>query len=576
MADQLNRPALILIDGHALAYRTFHALPIDRFTTQEGEPTNATYGFARTLLDLLDMNPDYIAVSFDQGHSGRDLLFPEYKGTRDKMSDLLSQQIDRIRELVQAFNIPILEYADTEADDVIGTTTRQAEALGVNVYILTGDHDLLQLVNGHSWVWLPASKTQTGLQLYDHERVVAEKGITPAQIPDYKGLAGDTSDNIPGVVGIGEKTAVSLLQQYGTLNGIYEHLAEQKGKRREQLEAGREIAFLSKNLATIRTALPITLELEKCVAHNYDSRVVGALFKILEFRTMATRLPPPPAEPIVNHSGYQMPIMPDSDQPAASIVETVIVDNEERLSAMIVDLEKADAIAFDCETTGFRPLQDKLVGISLSTDGTRAYYIPVGHTPREGLFATPIQQLPLSDVIAALTPVMTDPTKPKYGHNASFDMLFLSHNGLEVTPIGFDTMIAEWVINPDSHTKGLKDLAAIRLKIQMTQITTLIGKGKAQITIDQVPVERVAPYAAADAAMTFRLVAPLKADLERDGRLWAVYSEIELPLIPVLTRMELIGARIDPAYFHHLSQEFRERQNELQRQIFEMAAMNLT
>ena len=594
MADSLSRPALILIDGHALAYRTFHALPIDRFTTQQGEPTNATFGFARTLLDLLDMNPDYIAVSFDQGHSGRDVLYPEYKGTRDKMSDLLSPQIDRIRELVQAFNIPILEHADSEADDVIGTTTRQAEAMGVYVYILTGDHDLLQLVDDHAWVWLPATKTQTGLQLYDRARVIAEKGVSPEQIPDYKGLFGDSSDNIPGVYGVGEKTAAALLQQYGTLSAIYDHLDEQKPKLHEKLETGRENAFLSKNLATIRTSLPITLALEKCVAHDYDSRIVASLFKTLEFRSLLTRLPaptsPPPAGSSLTAShdsdtaahgstgsesgaatnGHPAPILTDDEQPADQVVQTVIVDTPEALAALVADLEQAAMIAFDTETTGFQSWRDKLVGISLSTDGTRAYYIPVGHVPVEGLFATPIRQLPLKEVIAAISPAMSDPNKPKIGHNASFDLLFLGQNGLDVTPIGFDPMIAEWVINPDSHTKGLKDLAAIRLKIQMTEITSLIGRGKGQITFDRVPIDRAAPYAAADAAMTYRLVAPLKAELESLG-VWKLYAEIEVPLIPVLASMERIGARIDIPYLQHLSQEFRERQAELQKQIIDLA-----
>src|SRR5579859_7824106 len=400
MPDALSRPALILVDGHALAYRQFFALPVEKFTTQDGEPTNATFGFARTLLDLLDMKPDYLAVSFDLGLGGRELLYPAYKGTRDKMSDILFRQMDRIREVVQAFNVPILEREGCEADDVIGTAARQAEEKGVNVYVLTGDHDLLQLVNGLTRVWLPPSKIQTNLQLYDKERVIAEKGVAPEQIPDLKALMGDTSDNIPGVAGVGEKTAASLLQQYGTLNGVYEHVAEQKPGLRTKLETGRESAFLSKNLATIRINVPIALDLQKCVAHDYDSRVVAALFKKLEFRSLIPRLPEAAA---TSGTGQQLTMFAATDAPVAQVAETIVVDTTEALAGLVADLEKAEAIAFDTETTGLKPIHDKLVGISLSTDGQRAYYIPVGHVTPDGLFGTPPRQLPLSDVINAIT-----------------------------------------------------------------------------------------------------------------------------------------------------------------------------
>ncbi len=588
MIDSLPRPVLILIDGHALAYRQFYALPLDRFSTPEGEPTNATYGFARTLLDLLEMYPDYLAVSFDQGNSGRDQLFPEYKGTRAKMSDLMWRQMDRIRELVEAFNIPILEYEDTEADDVIGTAARQSQDRGVQVYVMTGDRDLLQLVTAQTHVWFPSEKGQAGYQTFDREGVIAKMGVNPEQIPDYKALVGDQSDNIPGVAGIGEKTASSLLKTYGTLAGLYSHLDEQKPALRQKLVAGRDSAFLSKNLATIRTDVPITLELDKCVARDYDRSVVAELFRKLTFRSLLARLSSRNGVPTLSESksngngsaqtrsaeeasGQQMTMFGASaDAPVPAIVETVTVDTPEKLAELVEVLNKAEAIGFDTETTGLTPISDKLVGISLAVNGERGYYIPVGHITPDGLFGTAPRQLALETVIDALRPAMTDLHKPKWAHNAAFDVLVLKQHGLEVAPLTFDTMIAEWVVNPDSRTKGLKDQAALRLKVDMTPITELIGKGKSQITMDRVLIERAAPYAAADAVMTYRLVSVLRDELEKN-QLWKLFTDVEMPLVPVLIGMHTAGARLDLPYLQHLSVEFRQRQDALQQQIYQAA-----
>src|SRR5690606_14153693 len=235
---------LYLIDGHALAYRAFFALPVDSFTTKAGEPTNATFGFARQLLDLIlaEHPPKYLAVSFDSGLTGRDELYPEYKGTREKMPDELSIQIERIRELVQAFNIPLLEVPGYEADDVLGTIARQARELGVPVHIITGDRDLLQLVDENTVVELPPGRYERNASIFDEAAVIEKYGVKPEQIVDMKAMTGDTSDNIPGVAGVGDKTAVSLLQKYGTLDNIYEHLEEVPGRFRNKLAEGRDSA----------------------------------------------------------------------------------------------------------------------------------------------------------------------------------------------------------------------------------------------------------------------------------------------------------------------------------------------
>ncbi|MCC7447551.1 MAG: DNA polymerase I [Anaerolineae bacterium] len=580
-----SRPKLVLIDGHGLAYQQYHALPVEKFATTQGEPTNAVYGFARTLLDILNMNPrvDYLAVSFDQGLSGRETVYTAYKGTRDKMPNDMIPQISRIYDLVRAFNIPILEADGYEADDVIGTAAKQAVAQGADVLIITGDRDLLQLVDEHTSVQLPGGRTQKGPQMYDLARVGEVFGVQAKQIPDYKGLAGDASDNIPGVKGIGDKTATQLLQQYGTLEEIYAHLDEQKGSKRDKLEAGRDSAFMSKQLATIITDIPLHIELEKCVAHDFDQDTVAQLFRALEFRSFLSRLPQPIAQ--VNaaiqaanggSNGQQMALfdMPASAVPAEppkpiqQLVKTIVVDTEDALADLVYVLDAVSTIAFDTETTSTDQMRGDLVGISLAINGSTGYYIPVGHVSVDGGEAP--RQLPIDRVIEALRPALTDLRKQKWAHNAAYDLVMMRRYGLDVSPITFDTMIAEWLINPDSRNKGLKDQAEIRLGVEMTHIEELIGRGKNQITMDRVPIERAAPYAAADAAMTFRLVDKMRPDLEKKGNLWQLFSEIEMPLVPVIADMIMVGAKLDLDYLVELQQEFVERLKDIEEKIYEL------
>src|SRR5215813_3345014 len=267
-----SRPRMVIIDGHAYIYVQFYALPADKFKTASGEPTNATWGFARTILDLLESPapPEYLAVAFDMGLSGRGELFPEYKGHREEMPDEMVKQVPRIKELVEAFNIPILAKEGYEADDMMASVAKQAIAQGVDVHILTVDHDLLQLVNEHLSVEIPGRFGRENSIYKNEEDVVKKFGIPPQLVPDYKALVGDASDNIPGVEGIGKGTAPKLLLQYGSLEGLYTHLDEIKGKMHERLEVGRDSAFLSKNLATIMQEIPFDFDLNKCVAKDYD------------------------------------------------------------------------------------------------------------------------------------------------------------------------------------------------------------------------------------------------------------------------------------------------------------------
>jgi DNA polymerase-1 len=577
----MSRPTFVLIDGHALAYRMFFALPVHGFQTKEGEPTNAVYGFTRTLLDILDDKPAYLAVSFDQGLSGRGEKYPDYKGTREKMPDDLRRQLNRIREVVTAFNIPILELDGYEADDVMGSITPQAEAQGVETLLITGDRDLLQLITDHTTVQLPGKRGEKG-ETWDLARFRAEYQLEPPQLVDIKGLMGDSSDNIPGIKGIGEKTAIPLIQRYGSVAGVYEHLGETKGALQKKLTGGRESAFLSRELAQIRRDVPVTLDLSACVAHDYRFEDVERVFRELEFRSLVDTLRRQPVT-----AGQQLSMFDVAEEQAKSsepLVPFEIVDDETKLAALVKRLESAETIAFDTEGTSTDQMSMRLAGISLAVDGEMGYYVPVGHiapnapTSRGGAASgqpdliaghTP-KQLPLETVIAALRPALTDPRIAKVAHNASYDLVVLRRYGIDVSPIPFDTMIAEWVSDPGSHNLGLKNLAWARLETLMTPITDLIGSGKNQITMDRVPVEKAAPYAAADAVMTYQLVDILRQELE-ERRAWKLFSEIEMPLVPVIADMEMAGVLLDVDFLAELSADLSQRLGVLQEEIYSLS-----
>jgi DNA polymerase-1 len=564
---------LYLLDGYALAYRTYFALTgagsgAARWVTSQGEPTAGVFGFASVLLRILEQErPDYLAVAFDVGKTFRDDMFPEYKATREKMPDDLRVQIERIRQLVDTFNIPRLEREGYEADDVLGSVSRSAAEAGFGVKIITGDRDLLQLVNERVIVSLPGRKLSEATD-YNLENVGEVFGVRPDQVVDYKAMVGDSSDNIPGVRGIGKKTAQVLLEKYETRDEIYKHLDELTPSQKKKLEEGRENAYMSRDLAQIVLDLDIELDIEKAKVTNFEPEAVQELFRELEFRTLMGRLvevmnllgmAPLGGTPAV--SGRQMSMF--TGQPVTKVetgIETVVVDTKEALDALVKDLSKAEQIAFDTETTSTDKMQAGLVGISLAIEPGKGYYLPVGHVSGE--------QLPLEDVIEALRGPMTDPEIPKIGHNLKYDYVMLARYGLDVAPLGFDTMIAEWVRDPGSRNLGLKNLSWIRLGAEMQEISELIGKGKNQITMAEVAIEAAAPYAVADAESALRLSFELKKDL-KEVKGEKLFSKIEMPLIKVLSDMEMNGIALDSAFLGGMSGELEERMTELTKEIFE-------
>ncbi|QPC81755.1 DNA polymerase I [Phototrophicus methaneseepsis] len=548
-----ERPVLYLIDGHAVAYRQYFALQRVPMSTQAGEPTAAVFGFTRQLLDILrDIRPEYLAVSFDEGLSARDEWYPDYKGTREKMPDDLSTQMVRIRQVVETLNIPVLTMDNSEADDVIGTIARQAEAQGVDVHIVTGDRDILQLLTPHVRVQLPSRKGPD--KVYDVDVFIELYALHPTQLIDLKALMGDSSDNIPGVKGVGKKTATKLLQEYDTLDGIYGHIDDIKGSMQKKLIAEKDMAYLSQKLATIITDLNITLHLDACMTHDYDPMAVDALFSELDFNSLRQEFR-------ALHEDVQFDPSPD--------MTTVIVDTEEKLADMVAVLDAAAAIVWDVETTSVDQMSADLVGIALAVDGKTGYYVPVGHkNPGSGtLFEEQVQQqLPMQTVLDAIRPALTNPNIAKIAHNASYDLVMLRRYGIDVSPIEFDTMIAEWMRDPISNNLSLKRFALSELGVTMTEISELIGTGKKQITMAEVAIEDAAPYAAADATVTYRAAKLLRPQLQELG-VEKLYHDLEIPVIPVIADMEQAGALLDTPFLNEMSGILAEKIDALQTQI---------
>ena len=574
-------PTLYLIDGHALAYRMYFALTAvggsQRWQTSKGEPTAGIYGFARELLRIIEQEqPEYLAVAFDVGKTFRDEIFPEYKGTRDKMPDDLRPQIKRIREMVDAFNIPRLEIVGYEADDVLGSVARIAAEQGLGVKIVTGDRDLLQLVNKRTAVYL-AGDDKTFIK---DEDVAQKLGVPPNQVVDYKALVGDKSDNIPGVAGVGEKTAIALLEKYKTLDGIYKNIDKVEPRWKTKLEANKENAYLSYTLAQIKTDLDIKLDLEHAKARDLNVPAIQAFFTELEFRTLLKTLEKVTGQstssassasgtnthsPLSANASGQMSMFANEPQVVVSPkvesnVTVLIVDTEKKLDDLVKALNKAKVISFDTETTSTEEMRADIVGISLAIQAGEGYYIPIGHNAGTNL--------PLKKVVAALKAPMTNPKIGKVAHNAKYDYIVLAQHGLTVSPLTFDTMLAEFIVDPSSRSLGLKNLAFVKLGEEMTHIEALIGKGKKQISMADVAIESVAPYAVADAETTLRLMPLEENELKRvDGE--KLLAEIDMPLTPVLADMEMTGISLDLPFFAEMDKELTKRLSQIEKKVFD-------
>lgn len=546
-------PLLVLIDGHALVHRAYHALPPFSIA-KTGEPTGAVYGFASMLLKVLEeLKPTHYAIAFDRPTpTFRHLRYEEYKAQRPKAPDDLVAQFKRVRQLVDTFHIPAFEMDGYEADDILGTLARQAAEMGMDAVIVTGDYDTLQLVGPRVRVFAPKGYFSDTI-LYDEARVRERYGVEPAQVADFKGLKGDPSDNIPGVAGIGDKTATRLVQQFGSMEAIFEHLDDvTPPKLRETLRASKDIALESKHLSLIDCDVPVKLELDACRVTGYDRAQAVELFRELEFASLLSKLPEALA---MGRDAAATVEIAKVSQPSYSIVNT-----SEALDSLLTRVSAASLLVLDLETTSLDAMRADIVGISLAIAPQEAGYIPVGHR-WDG------SQLSLDYVLDRLRPILSDSGLPKAAHNANYDLTVLGRYGVAVQNLAFDSMIAAHLLGEKSL--GLKALAFGRLGIEMTPITALIGTGSNQLTMDKVLVAEAAPYACADADMTLRLCQLLERELKQEEGLWRLFTEVEMPFVPVLVRMQINGVALDTAFLRAMSQELGEEMQRLEAAIYD-------
>ena len=532
-----TKEEIYLVDGSSYIYRAYHAM--GGLSNSKGFPTGAIFGFTNMIVKTIkDKSPKRIAVVFDsRGPTFRHEKYAEYKANRPAMLEDLAEQIPKIHELVQAYRLPSLAVPGFEADDIIATLAREARLKGCDVVIVSGDKDLMQLVGEGVLMWDPQKDV-----LYDPGQVEKKTGVPPERLRDFLALMGDSSDNVPGVPGIGQKTAAQLMERFGSLEEIYSNLEEiAQPKLRESIRANKDSAFLSRDLVRLDDEVPLEQGLEDLRPGDHDFEHLRELFKELEFKRLLADLP---AQKTLDFSGY------------------CTIDSMDALVAWADSMKALQRFAVDTETTSEQPVRADLVGISLCGEAGKACYIPVGHVKG--------RQLPKNDVLEVLRPLLEDGTLEKIGQNIKYDMIVFKNEGVEIDGVACDTMLASYLLDPSRRGHSLDDLAEIFLEHRMIPIKDLIGTGKSQIPFSRVEIERGSEYACEDADVTFRVSEILCPRVNHEG-LGDLFKDIELPLISVLADMELAGVRIDTPYLMKLSEEFGEMLESMEARIYETA-----
>ena len=575
---QIAENPFILVDGSSYLYRAYHAFP--PLTNSKGEPTGAMYGVLNMLRSLIiQYKPSHVAVVFDaKGKTFRDELYEEYKSNRPPMPDDLREQIEPLHEMVQAMGLPLLSITGVEADDVIGTLALKAAAEGKNVLISTGDKDMAQLVTPN----VTLINTMTNVILGPDE--VKEKyGVPPELIIDFLALMGDSSDNIPGVPGVGEKTALGLLQGIGSLNQIYQQLdtiatlgfrgAKTLGAKMADHE---EIAMLSYKLATIKTDVELDKTFDDLTVNEPNLDKLLEMFTRYEFKRwisdlhnggwLAQRSSRKAAVPYTADIAEAKEKRISTDFPVITQENYEAILTHENLMRWVEILKKAPAFAFDTETDSLNNIDARLIGMSFAVEVGKAAYIPLRH---EYLDAP--EQLPVDDVLAALKPILEDESILKIGQNLKFDRGIMENEGIELKGIHFDTMLESYVLNSVSSRHDMDTLAEKHLNHKTTTFEEIAGKGKGQLTFNQIEVEQATLYAAEDADITLLLHQALYPQVEAIPSLKHVYRDIEMPLVPVLSRMERTGVLIDAQVLAVQSQEITQRLAEIEKETFELA-----
>ena len=568
-----TRPRLYLIDGYALIYRAFFAMISRPLISSKGENTSAAWGVTRFLIKIIEKHqPDYLGMVFDAGTSDRHIVYPEYKATREKMPDELEASLPRVRELVEAFRIPVLEMQGQEADDVIGTLAARAVEAGLETVIVSGDKDFYQLIRDGVCLLNPGRGGPTAVEeeWVDLRNANERLGVPPHHVTDYLGLIGDSSDNVPGVSGIGPKTAIQLIEEFGPIERILEKTGEIKGKRaREALEAFGQYAILSKQLVTIRQDLPVELDLDALTLREPDRARLKELLLALEFHSLVRDL-----------------AVPEEAKTAEARLETdyKLADTPEQMEAVVRRARELGRFAVDTETSSTDPMRADLCGISIALAPGEAYYLPLAHRhprPAQGDLLggagdpsteekrlKPVRNLPPlhSPEMEPLVALLEDEGVEKIGQNMKYDFLVFRRAGIDLKGIGFDTMVGSYLLEPGRREHGLDSLALQHLDHKTISYEDVTGKGKAQIEFAEVPVEAARDYAAEDADVALRLRDLFAPELER-LHLDPLFRDIEMPLVRVLAEMEWNGVRIDEAFFAQMGVQLRSQLSELERAI---------
>ncbi len=594
LLEPQDSPLLILIDGHALVHRAHHAMR-DPLTVQgTGEVVSGVYGFLNMFLRAIEeWKPTHCIVTFDvSAPTFRHEAFKEYKAHRPPTPPELRDQFGRVKQFMEAFNVPVFEMAGFEADDILGTLGAQAEGEHLDTLILTGDSDILQLVSPSVRVLLDSGRQRANA--YDIAKVQERyEGLGPEYVAEIKALEGDKSDNIPGVPRVGRKTAIKLLTEYGSIEGIYEHIDEVKPPGiQKSMRENEELALHCKMLTTIRRDVPVELNTDAARFGGFERSEVLALMRELEFFSMVNRIP---SNGMGGAGGEQLGML-DMTADERTPAEYIVVDTEAALDAMLSALEASEIVAFDTETTSQTAMLAELVGLSFSNEEGKGWYVPVGH--EEG------QQLERDYVLERLRPMLesgkaglaaddkksalaasdkryalaasdkryalaaSDKRYALAAHNANYDMTVLANYGINVERIAFDTMIAAHLCGRTRTSIGLKPLALSLLHEDMTPIEDLIGRGRNQITMDKVEIAKAADYAAADADMTYRLVDVFEKELE-ENNLRITFDTLEMPLVPVLVKMQRDGVAIDTGALAPMSVEMGEQIDAIRQSMYD-------
>ena len=587
MPDPGSTPAatLYLVDGYALIYRAFFAMIARPLTTRRGENTSAAWGVTNFLLRLLERRrPDYLAWVHDVGESFRHQTYPQYKATREKLTAELQQEFDRsverIEQLLEAFRVPLIGVEGYEADDVIGTLAHAAR--GLQVVIVSGDKDFYQLIGPGIALLNPGRGGPAAVEEHwvDQTNASERLGVAPERVVDYLALVGDSSDNVPGVKGVGEKTALELLKTFGDLDAILANAERISGKRaREAVQQHADLARLSRELVTIKRDVPLPLDLDRLRVQPPDVARLTELFTELEFRSLIPKLAS--LEPAATATAVavtpRVPVATGAPSLATltpARAEPTILDDPAQLPAAVAEWRRAPLVALDTETSSLDPMRAELVGMSLAVAPGRSWYLPFAHVAPDGELAggTAPRNLPplSSEALAPLRKLLADPCVPKAGHNLKYDWLVLRRAGVELAGVSFDSMLASFVLDPGRRSHALDELARERLSLALGTYAELVGRGRAERPFAAVPLADAARYCAADSEIVLRLHDAFRPELE-DHQLVRLLETIEMPLMPVLVDMESRGVCIDLTRLGEISRAFAGELTALERAIYHAA-----